>query len=179
MMRKILIYATMAMMVITTNVNAKNVRIPLKHTKDTKTEFVRWASGTSYDMNIAHVIAVNECRGQLASAVETKVKNAIKSYAMNTRANNKNKMVTDDEAIMESITTSLSVAVLRHVFEKEYKIEKKRGKYTYYIALAMPKNPSELVENLIHSNIDETTKATILADRETFEKSLADEFQNY
>lgn len=178
MVKKIFI-SIIVMLALVSAADARRVNVPLKKTSDTNKEFVRWASGTSYDMNMARTIAENECRGQLALAVETKVKSAVKTYAMNVHANDRRKMKMDDEGVTETMVTSLAKIILRRVEIEDFKIVKKRGQYIYYVSMSYPKDPHAITNDLVESNIDETTKASILYDREKFEKSLANEFANY
>lgn len=182
-MKKIFTLIAIVMMVtISSVVNAKTVKVPLKHTTDTKAEYVVFASGESVNQNTAREIAMNECYGQLARNLDARVKSAIKTYSNNYQIADKRKVYMDDAGVTERIITTISNTRISNMFVIETKVEQVRinGRkvYRYWVSMAMPKGEANTVavESLIQSNIDSVTKNMILNDRDNFEQSLADEF---
>lgn len=183
----VILAAVILMAVSTDALAAKKVRVPLKHTENTATEYVVFASGLATNMNIAREIAQNECYGQLARNLDARVKSALEDYNSNYQVNSKRKVRIDDEAIHEGITTTLTNTKVSgiEVIETVYLTKRVSGRKTIecWVAMSMPKEfADETVQKTsqkIKHNIDDATKAAIYNDKVQFKESVENDLKNY
>lgn len=176
-MKKIFTFITIVMVVASCG-TARMGSVP----SDTKKDYVAYAEAKNYDFNTARMAAENECYRQLSLKVSAVVKTAMKTYNSTYDMNDKNSLLKDYSSVIESWTLTISNCELYNINQKcDKDYNKWNHLYTAKVTMSLPRtfNAKQVTEEILKSNIPTEYKEQIKNDRENFEKSLENEWENY
>lgn len=155
------------------------VVVPLKNISDTKDSWVVFSKAESHDLTQAKLIAENDCRGQLALKVSSRVRAAVETYRGQTGASSLGGMNMDYEQISENYVRTVARETLNGASVTEYRIfrNKKNGHYIYWASMSMPKKSA--TEEAVNPNtlreLDGYTRAAIEQHRNEFISRIENE----
>ena len=126
-------------------------------------------NGLSADRSMAQKIAMQNCRQELAAAIQADTKTVIETYAksQNTGANS---TYTNQYQEMAYTVINQALADVQVVDEKIYR--ENDGQYRFYICLQMPK---AAIEEAVENAIVNDAKLNLEFDREQFKKIFVEQ----
>lgn len=175
-MKKIFTFIAIAMVVASCG-TARMGSVP----SDTKNDYVAYAEATNYDKNTARMTAENECYRQLSFKISAIVKTAMKTYNSTYDMNDKNNLIKDYSSVIEGWTLTISNCELYNITQKVSFAENKwTHQYTAKVTMSIPRtfNAKQVTEDVLKSNIPMEYKEQIKNDRDNFERSLENEWEN-
>jgi len=153
-------------------IGRKELNIPFsdKEYQTDKDFFRAKQMGASPDLATAKKIAMQNAKAELAGNIETLMKRVVDNYTQQITVDDEMELINKFEELSRQ-TTSQTLNDVRTIGEKVFEED---GKYTYWVAIEMPK---QHILDQMNSNIEKDKKAQLNYDKEKFEEIFNKEME--
>lgn len=154
---------------------AEEVAIPFTDSKyqTNKDVFRATQSGRSPDLATAKKIALTNAKTELASNVQSIIKACTDNYTNQRTVGDKQEFENKFEELSRQVTNQ-QLSDVRMIGEKTFK--EKDGKYTYWVAIEMPR---DALLDQISESISKEAKLQLDFDKNQYEKIMQEEMEKF